>query len=426
MLSKERFRYILLLLGVVSLIGIIYCLLTGCNNAIGSLLFFWFSIGMFATVIISKFASPRRGRYAVLCVAFGCAVISLIAFVQLNINCKWNFLVCDPNVSNIRSSIAGDTARTMAAFDSIYSFCAVMLVYLAGAYTLAFKQHLAWITICLLVAHFNLFYIIMTFYFDSSLNHLCLFTFLVCLALVFASELLNRSGRNKARAKVLKDYTSRTKLWDDMKIKKQDFNKHVARLQSTSSGGSLAAVCERLDPKTKKLVPKTVLQAHADIDRLYRDCSVLNFFFQDWVRTWFRSDTSSDEFEFCNPKATYKDAFKIGVANCFPEVVRGPIKAPNRVISKVAFASPFPNASPCESVGWSFESCLALCGQSDVSHQVYRSYRGRVDFVTDVIRCAIVFASVDEIDRFMEVRMRFSNRELLKLPCIYSITGACM
>jgi hypothetical protein len=34
-----------------------------------------------------------------------------------------------------------------------------------------------------------------------------------------------------------------------------------------------------------------------------------------------------------------------------------------------------------------------------------------VDYVTDVIRCAIVFASVDEIDRFMEVRMCFSNRE---------------
>jgi hypothetical protein len=34
-----------------------------------------------------------------------------------------------------------------------------------------------------------------------------------------------------------------------------------------------------------------------------------------------------------------------------------------------------------------------------------------VDFVTDVIRCAIVFASVDELGRFMEVRMCFSNRE---------------
>jgi hypothetical protein len=212
-------------------------------------------------------------------------------------------------------------------------------------------------------------------------------------------------------------------------IKEQHFNEQIKRLKETISGGSLAAVDEPLDPKTKKLVPKTVLQAHADIDRLYRDCSVLNFFFQDWVRTWFRSDTSSNEFEFCNPKATYKDAFKIGVANCFPEVVRGPIKAPNRVISKVAFASPFPNASPRQSVGWSFESCvtcLALRRQSDVSHQVYRSYRGRVDYVTDVIRCAIVCASVDEIDRFMEVRMRFSNRELLKLPCIYSSTGACI
>jgi hypothetical protein len=81
----------------------------------------------------------------------------------------------------------------------------------------------------------------MDWFLDSILNSVSLLCLLGCLALVFASELLNRSGRNKAQAKVLPDLESRTKLWDDMKIEKQDFNNHIARLQSTSSGGSLAA-----------------------------------------------------------------------------------------------------------------------------------------------------------------------------------------
>jgi hypothetical protein len=415
MLSKERFRIVLLLLGVVLCIGITAVLLAGISSITGILFFVWLSIAIFATVIISKFASPRRGRYAVSCFGFGSAIITLIVNFQRWYSCNWNFLVCGQEI------IAGDTAQTMAAFESIYSFCAQMMIYLAGTYTLSFKQHLTWNTIFLLIAHLNLFLLI-TRRSGNFLNLLYLFG---SLALVSATELLNRSGRNKAQAKVLEDYTSRTKLWSD-KIKEQNFNEQIKRLKETISGGSLAAVDEPLDPKTKKLVPNTVQQAHADIDKLYRDCAVLNYFFQDWVRTWFRSDTSSNEFEFCNPEAHYKDAFKIGVADCLPEVIRGPIKAPNRVISKVAFASPFPNASPRESMGWSFESCLALPRQSDGSHQVYRSYRGRVDYVTDVIRCAIVFASVDELVRFMEVRICFSYREFLKLLCIYSSTGACI
>ena len=50
-----------------------------------------------------------------------------------------------------------------------------------------------------------------------------------------------------------------------------------------------------------------------------------------------------------------------------------------------------------------FDLRPVLFVQSDVACQVYRSYRGRVDRVTDVIRCAIVFASVDELVKFMEV-----------------------
>ena len=146
----------------------------------------------------------------------------------------------------------------------------------------------------------------------------------------------------------------------------------------------LAPVCECVDDSSGKLTPITVLQPHADIDRLYRDCSVLNFFFQDWVRSWFPS-YKIDNFECCNPKAAYKDAFRIRVPDCIPDIVRGPIKSPNRVISKVA----------CTLSG-----CVQTC---DCMHQVYRAYRGQMERVTDLIRCAIVFSNMDEIIRFIEV-----------------------
>ena len=414
MLSKERFLCILLLISVVCFVVAVNGLLTGCPiNNCNNLILIWISIGGFTTVIFSKFSSPRRGRYTFsVFIGLGCTIIQLVLFVQRYSSCNWNFLICDRNATQLRASIAEDTARAMAAFDAIYRLCALMMLSLGSAYTLSFKQHLAWNTILLLIAHYNLFAVIMTFYFNSDILRVNLFAVLSCLALVFATELLNRTGRNRAQAKVLEDYTSRTKLWSDM-IKEHDFSEQIKRLKDTISRGSLAAVCEPLDPKTKKLVPKTVLQPHADIDRLYCDCSALNYFFQDWVRTWFPSGTRSDEFEFCNPRAPYKEAFKIHVANCFPDIVRGPIKAPNRVISKVALAIMFPCRyvfphvhsciiAPRRGVLFDF-CCPALCVRGDVTCQVYRSYRGRVDRVTDVIRCAIVFTSVDELVRFMKV-----------------------
>lgn len=331
MLSKERFRYILLLISTVLLIPVVTNSIGGCTFfQCSSPILLWMSIGGFTTVIFSKFSSPRRGRYAFsFFIGPGCAIIQLIVFAAL---------------SQIWSSTAEDSAQfsKFTIFDSIYRFCALMLLYLVSAYTLAFKQHLAWNTILLLTSHYNVFSVIVIGYRNSIFPPGNFLAVLGCLALVFATELLNRNGRNRAQALVLTDSKNSQKHWSDLIDNKPDFKKEIERVRSTISRGGLAAVCERLDTKTKNFVPRIVLQEHTDIDRLYRDCSVLNFFFQDWIRTWFSSGTRSDKFEFCNPKAPYKEAFKIHVANCFPDIVRGPIKAPNRVISKVALAIMFP------------------------------------------------------------------------------------
>ena len=337
MLSKEKFRYIVLLIGVVSLIIAIKalfgtCAITDCNT----LALFWIFLGTFATVIVSKFSSPRRGRFTVsFILGLGCAVLHAIVFVYRYHNCNWNFIVCNDLTSKIRSSIPDDAAQNLVALDYIYRFSALLLLYLVGTYTLAFKQHLAWVLICLLAAHYNLFVVIMTLYLYTYFPGENMFVMLGFILFLSATELLNRAGRTKAQALVLRDSDSRQAHWSNLMANNQGFKERIALLQSTINGGSLAPVCEPLDPKTSKMVPRIVVQAHADIDKLYRDCSVLNFFFQDWVRTWFPSGKSSDDFEFCNPKAHYRDAFKVRVANCFPDIVRGPIKAPNRVISKV-------------------------------------------------------------------------------------------
>jgi hypothetical protein len=328
------------LISIVFVIVAIYLTLVEGYTSI-TLSLFWIPIAMCATVIIAKYASPRLGRHSFACVGLGLFIIQLIVFVHRYYNCDWNFFVCDRNNYQIRSSITEDTAQKMIAFDSIYRFFAQMLLYVSGMYTLEFKQHLAWNTMFSLIAHYNLFALIMTLYFESQLSGINVFGVLSITALLSATALLHRAGRNKAKALVLQDSSSRQQHWNTLIHNSPDFKQHITRLQSTITGGSLTAVCERLDPTTKNLVPRTVLQTHADINKLYRDCFVLNYFFQDWVRTWFPSCTRSDEFEVCNPKAPYRSVFNIRVDNCFPDIVRGPIKDPNRVISKVDFANIF-------------------------------------------------------------------------------------
>lgn len=44
----------------------------------------------------------------------------------------------------------------------------------------------------------------------------------------------------------------------------------------------------------------------------------------------------------------------------------------------------------------------------DAINKVYRSYHGQVERVTDVVRCSIVFTTVDELVRFIEVSLRDS------------------
>jgi hypothetical protein len=63
-----------------------------------------------------------------------------------------------------------------------------------------------------------------------------------------------------------------------------------------------------------------------------------------------------------------------------------------------------------------------MCLKNDITYQLYRSYRGQVDRVTDVIRCAIVFKSVDELVKFIKVCIRL--HVLLRPQSFASFTRA--
>ncbi len=146
----------------------------------------------------------------------------------------------------------------------------------------------------------------------------------------------NRWGKIEARNLVLADLNERQMKWSDFISDSVQF-KRFEDLDSQLRESALGPVCERVSAQND-LVPIIVYQEHGDIDRLYRDCVALNFFFQEWIRLWFVSCNSKGEFECCNPKSLFKNTFNIHIEDCFPEVLRGPIKAPNRVISKVSAA----------------------------------------------------------------------------------------
>lgn len=75
-----------------------------------------------------------------------------------------------------------------------------------------------------------------------------------------------------------------------------------------------------------------VLQNESNIDALYRNGVVINFFFQDWIKSWFEDGT---RLEASNPRLNFKDVFDIHIPHVKANVLRGPIKQPTRAIAKV-------------------------------------------------------------------------------------------
>jgi hypothetical protein len=115
-------------------------------------------------------------------------------------------------------------------------------------------------------------------------------------------------------------------------------------------------------------------QAHADIDRLYADAESVNSAFQDLCKSWFDDDPLAST-TLCenSPSAQSTFNFKaynpdVNVSAGKPRVISGPVKLASRAICKIV-----------------------------------RLYRGDASRLTDLMRCVIVFADMNDLLYCMRV-----------------------
>jgi hypothetical protein len=115
-------------------------------------------------------------------------------------------------------------------------------------------------------------------------------------------------------------------------------------------------------------------QAHADIDRLYADAESVNSAFQDLCKSWFDDDPLAST-TLCENSPSAQSAFNfkaynpdVNVSACKPRVISGPVKLASRAICKIV-----------------------------------RLYRGDASRLTDLMRCVIVFADMNDLLYCMRV-----------------------
>lgn len=125
-------------------------------------------------------------------------------------------------------------------------------------------------------------------------------------------------------------------------------------------------------------------QDHGDIDRLYSDAEAVNSAFQELCKSWFDADplaasalcdsTESAQLAF-NFKAYNPDA---AVNSAKPSVISGPVKLAARAICKIV-----------------------------------RLYKGDASRLTDLMRCVVVFADMNDLLHCMRV---FAERGYVRPP----------
>ena len=131
--------------------------------------------------------------------------------------------------------------------------------------------------------------------------------------------------------------------------------------------------------------PAPIQQPIRDFDELYNVASVVNNTFQTWVESFFGSDTPSANFLYVDEQDNIEHLHQHLRFESFHGIVsRGPVKLPERAIAKVLqllYLTPFAFSSQ-------------IC-------QVYRTYRGNVSLITDIVRCSVQFETVAEMRTFV-------------------------
>jgi hypothetical protein len=155
------------------------------------------------------------------------------------------------------------------------------------------------------------------------------------------------------------------------------------------------------------VVPPLIHQPTSDFDELYDLAVEFNDVFQQWIESFFIRKGDPSKFVYISNEDTKSGQYVFRIPNGYAstllpskvtsgqvdreslpfqgDVDRGPVKRPHRSIAKVCIPS------------------------DDVFHnnvinvlQVYRSYRRDVTLLTDIVRCAVRFATPKELLHFVK------------------------
>jgi hypothetical protein len=139
--------------------------------------------------------------------------------------------------------------------------------------------------------------------------------------------------------------------------------------------------------------PPLIHQPTSDFDELYGRAVMFNDVFQQWIISFFTRKGDASRFLYINCEEAKSYRFDFSVPTDYATtwlpftgmVDPGPVKRPHRSIAKVS--------APASAV---------LENDTTNALQVYRSYRGDVTLLTDIVRCAVRFATPNDLLNFVQ------------------------
>jgi hypothetical protein len=184
--------------------------------------------------------------------------------------------------------------------------------------------------------------------------------FIACFILFVSTEFLRNKAQTLARDKSKGDDDRRIEKWNTLSTKEEQ---------------ALSEFCNKTkSDKLSILIP--ICQESSSIDELYFIAQISNAMFQDcFTFLVSKSNTTPESLTLCSDlfqKRLTDAKEKLEGVAC--ELTRGPVKRPDRAISKV-----------------------------------YRAYAGNVSRLTDLVRCSISFKSFSEMQKFVEALFSICN-----------------
>jgi hypothetical protein len=359
-LGKASWRFVFLCAGIVMTISGLLQDLSPLNwqetwlQLSGAGLFF-------GTAVISQFVSPFAGRKF-------CSFSFLIMIMAMVIGWlldkyssgSFDFANCFRCTAVYESGPYASLSCRLADTGTAAVFV-VLLFFLF--FMMSNNQSRVWRTWLLLTVSTSVFYCIEIALCTPHPVPISLYTaptinFIACFILFVSTEFLRNKAQLLARDQSKKDDNDRNKQWET--------------LLSTKEGKDLSDLnefCKKTkSDKISSLIP--ICQESSSIDELYFIAQISNSIFQDcFTFLLSKSDTTPESLTLCSELFQHRlKVAKVELGGVECKLNRGPVKRPDRAISKV-----------------------------------YRAYAGNASRLTDLVRCSIDFESFSAMQKFVEV-----------------------